>query len=154
MKSFIRDLIEYHIQSDEIPSSIENYSNFCLNDFLEFDPDNVNIQQISKVTVVPKLQSFYNLKENLNIYNEMISEDYNYLYEFTLNWRIEYVDSIENVIFSCNGKSLLRSYMNFKCPLPISNKITPDIFIDDVYIELLSPRTCLLNFTGIVLIED
>ena len=153
MKSFIRDLIEYHIQSDELPSSIENYSTFCLNDYLEFNPENVSIQQISKVTIVPKLQSFYNLKENITIYNDMVS-DCDYLYEFTINWRIEYVDSIENVIFSCKGESILSSHIKLKSSLLLSNKIVPNIFIDDVYIELLSPKSCLLNFTGMVLIED
>lgn len=154
MKSFIRDLIEYHIQSDELPSSFANYSNFCLNDYIELDPHTVKIQQFSKVTVIPKLKNFYNLKENSFLYNNTVSKDFNYFYEFILNWRIEYVDCMENVIYSCNGESLLSSYINFKCSSHITHKIVPNIFIDDAYIQLLSPSSCLLNFTGVVLIED
>lgn len=154
MNVIFRDLVEYSGICAELPLCIENYSPFSIDDFILLDNEKYSINKISKVSVKGSVENCRLIKSNIgNSLNGCKSKGFKLICNCKLFWRIEYTDTCKNSIFSLNGESSFNSFVSLskgsKYSVPIAN-----IFIDDVDVEVLTTNSLIINFTGMIIIEN
>ncbi|MBN1040396.1 hypothetical protein DVW12_17105 [Clostridium botulinum] len=154
MNSTFRDLIEYSGICTYLPNCIEYFTYFNSDDFITLSPGKPSIKQISKVSVRGSVENGNLIKSNIGrSLTGVKSKGFKYLCQGIIHWRVEYIDTDRNTVFSTSGKSKFNTFVNLSTNYEFNAPIA-SMFIDDVNIELLTSRKFMLNFTGTIIIEN
>lgn len=155
MKTYIRDLIEYEIESIEIPSNVESFKGFNKDRIFELGNEKPDIMEITKVRVKSSKVFSRVVKTAKGISLE--GKKYSGLkcitrYEF--NIRIEYLpEGSTGTVVAINERILLDTYMMVGENYSVNSNLATNLLIEDCYVETLGERHFALSLSGMVVLE-
>lgn len=155
MSVVLRNLIEYSGLCDYIPSHIEDFTTFQVDEFSILPPDKPEIKQISRVSAKINIKNGRLVKSNISTScSKLGSKNYKYICTLVVNWRVEYIDTCNDSIYSTNVESEITTFIPIINSSKYAQALIPSTFIEDIHVELLSCNSFMLNCSGILIVEN
>ena len=155
MYIFIRDLVEYEVFGNPIPSNMDTFKTFNIDKKLFIENDKPNIREITRVRikVIVKEGNIVKTVKGISFEGKKFT-GYKYASNCEIKVRIEYIpDEKKGSLIAINDEIAATTYIMLWDDFNANNKLINNIFIEDCYIVPLNKRCLLLNLSCVSTLE-
>lgn len=155
MSDMIRDRIIYKGISNYIPENINSFTQMSINEVLIISDDLPCIDEILKVTVLPNIKHSKLVKTGIGLSLEgQKLTGYKYLSEGEFLIRIDFcADDSNGGVFSLKDSLFFNNATTLSENIYENSKISPSIYIEDIYAKKLSSQEILISINYVFLAE-
>ncbi|MGL4731130.1 MAG: SPOCS domain-containing protein [Clostridium sp.] len=149
MKSVLRNMVEYCGIAEYIPNDIKAFKQINVDEILQLNEYSPNIKEIVKISVKNNVKHsrIVRTSSGTSLEGQELT-GWKFVVKGSLDIRIDYSsNTVGDTLYTFSKNIDFSSFVILPNNYSRSIKVIPSIFVEDIYGEVLDPRSLLINIT-------